>query len=276
MKTKKIIREGLFRLWYWYVSKADRNAEVLFMNYGYNDSHQPQDAAANDCYCTGLYHHLLSQAEIRDKDIVEIGCGRGGGLAYVSSAFGPCTATGVDIEKGAIDFCRRHYRIEGLTFMQGDARRLSLDSGSCDIVLNVESSHRYGDMPAFLSEVNRILRPGGTFLLTDFRNAGEVGDLKRQLLESGLEVIKARNITREVVAALDADDERKRRLIKKLVPSILRKTALRFAAVRGTETYEKFLTRRFVYLSYILRKPMPEMSVASRAPGVSAWQMVSG
>ena len=53
--------------------------------------------------------------------------------------------------------------------MQGDAQNLPLEDKTYDVVLNVESSHRYPDFKSFLSEVSRLLKPDGYFLFTDFR-----------------------------------------------------------------------------------------------------------
>ena len=36
-----------------------------------------------------------------------------------------------------------------------------------DIVINVESAHNYPSLPRFLSEVHRVLKPGGYFSWTD-------------------------------------------------------------------------------------------------------------
>lgn len=33
-------RESMFRIWYWYVNKVDRNADILFMNSGFSDKDQ--------------------------------------------------------------------------------------------------------------------------------------------------------------------------------------------------------------------------------------------
>ena len=61
-------------------------------------------------------------------------------------------------------------------------------------------------------------------------------------------------ITKEVVAALESDDERKRKLVKKLTPRMLQKTALNFAGTIGSETYNRFLSGKYEYFSYILKK----------------------
>jgi SAM-dependent methyltransferase len=257
MTLQTNLRELLFRIWYWYVNKADKNDEILFMNFGYHDQNQPiamDEHNERDRYSIQLYHHLADTVDMQHKDIVEIGCGRGGGLSYISKKFFPSTALGIDLNKRAIRFCSRHYKMKGLSFSQGDAQNLKLEKDSCDIVINVESSHRYPNMNAFLKEVVRILRPGGNFLFTDFRYDNEMEGLKKDLEESGLSVVKERNINQEVTAALTLDNERRRYLINKLAPKFLHNLALNFAGAMGSDTYNNFASKKYVYFSYLLQK----------------------
>lgn len=250
-------RETLFRIWYWYVSKVDKNAEVLFMNYGFSENDSEvnlDDKNEANRYSIQLYHHLAVETEIKDKDIVEIGCGRGGGLSYITNTFSPSSAKGVDLNQRAVDFGNQYYNNTKMSFEQGDAQNLSLEDNAYDVVFNVESSHRYPDMKAFLNEVSRVLRPDGHFLYTDFRYDYEMEDLKKELKNSGLTIIKERMITKEVVASLQKDDARRRELIKKLAPKFLHKIALNFAGTVGSETYNQFDSGKYVYYSYVLKK----------------------
>ncbi|MFC2138382.1 class I SAM-dependent methyltransferase [Bacteroidota bacterium] len=250
-------RESMFRIWYRYVNNVDKNAEILFMNYGYSDKDQkiPIDEQNEpNRYSIQLYHHLACETEIKNKDIVEIGCGRGGGLSYITRNFSPASAIGVDLDKQAVLFCNRHYTLDNLSFFKGNAQNLNLKNNSCDVVINVESSHRYPDMEAFLGEVSRILRPNGYFLFTDFRYDNEYEDMKKKLELSGMTVLKERFINQEVVTALEFDDERKRKLVKKMIPKILHKIALNFSGAIGSETYNRFASRKYIYFSYVLKK----------------------
>ena len=257
MALKFNLRENIFRILYWLVNKADRNADILFMNFGFSNDGQTSlinEKNDSDRYSAQLYHHLAIETEINNKDIVDIGCGRGGGLSYVTRHFSPASAIGIDREKTAIFFCNRHYKHKCLSFLQSDAQKLSLENNSCDVVINVESSHRYPNMQSFLGEVLRILRPYGYFLFTDFRYDHEIEGLKRELSASGMSVLKERFINKEVIAALELDDERRRDLVYKLVPKFLHKIALNFAGTVGSETYYRFVTGKYVYFSYVLRK----------------------
>ena len=85
----------------------------------------------------------------------------------------PKSYLGVDRNRKAIEFCRKSYSIEELSFDQGDAEALQFDDQSFDVIINVEASHCYGDMAQFVREVARLLRPGGYFLYADFRSTAE-------------------------------------------------------------------------------------------------------
>ena len=251
------LREYMFRAWYWYVNKKDKNAEVLFMNYGYADeikelslSHEDE----NDRYSIQLYDHLASEVEIKDKDILEVGCGRGGGLSFITKNYKPNSAIGVDLDKRATAFSKNHYKIRELSFKQGDAQNLDVENSSIDVLINVESSHRYTEMQTFLSEVVRILKPNGYFLYTDFRYDHEMDELKEQLKNTGMELINEKMITENVVKALELDDARRRELVERLVPNIIKNVALNFAGTVGSETYTQFVEKKYIYYSYILRK----------------------
>jgi SAM-dependent methyltransferase len=250
-------RDYLFRVWYRYVNHADKNAEILFMNYGYSGSNGKAELNPEDeknRYSIQLYKKLADQTEIAGKSILEVGCGRGGGLSYIVKNYAPSDALGIDLDPTAAEFNNRNYKIAGLSFKQGDAQQLDLESASRDVIFNVESSHRYPNMRAFVNEVSRILRPGGYFLFTDFRYDYEMDDLDKDLHSSNLKLITKELITENVVKALTEDDKRKRELVDNLVPFFLKKTALNFAGTIGSETFKTFDSRKYEYIVYVFRK----------------------
>ncbi len=201
-----------------------------------------------------MYHHLAVETDLKNKDLVEIGSGRGGGLNYIFKTFSPRTALGVDMNGLAVSFCNSHYKTNGLSFLEGDAQELKLASNSYDVVINVESSHRYPSIESFYSEVYRILRPGGYFLYTDFSFQEIFESTRNKLLSCGLTLIKEKNINKEVINALELDDDRKRKLVKKLTPRILWPIAFNFAGAVGSETYKNFETGKYNYFTFVLQK----------------------
>jgi ubiquinone/menaquinone biosynthesis C-methylase UbiE len=250
-------RRALWRTWYEFLAARYREPGWTFMNYGYRDpggSAGPPLAPADeaDRSFIQLYDVVARGAPVAGRDLLEIGCGRGGGAAYVAGALSPRRVVGVDLSSRAIALCRRRFVLPNLTFQVGDAERLPFGDGSFDAVLNVESSHCYGRFSAFLGEVRRVLRPDGRFLYADFRPREEVAGWRASLAAAGFAIEAERDLRPGVVAALDADDDSKRDLIGRLVDRPLRKVFSEFAALRGSELYQLLRDGRLAYLGFVL------------------------
>ena len=249
----------IFRIWYKFVNRVDRKGELVFMNYGFSNGEPTPDLEPNEesnRTCIQLYDQLVKNSEIKDKHILEVGSGRGGGLAFLTQRYKPKMATGLDLNKTAISFCNKTHAHKGLKFHHGHAEKLPFEDNSMDIVINVESSHRYENMHAFLAEVKRVLRPGGSFLLTDFRYDHHLEKFKRDIQAAGMNIINNSLITSFVVEALKNDNSRRVELVKRLVPWFLHKHALEFSGVVGSRSYNNFESGRWSYLNYHLKKEM--------------------
>src|SRR5262249_23003172 len=136
--------------------------------------------------CIQLYHHVAAQVLLRGKNVLEVSCGHGGGASYVARGLQPQSFTALDLNPACIGFCRQRHQVAGLVFRAGDAGRLPFEAGTFDAVLNIEASHCYPSFPRFLSEVARVLRPGGHFLYADFRFAERVAEWEKALASAPL------------------------------------------------------------------------------------------
>ncbi|MFA4864868.1 MAG: class I SAM-dependent methyltransferase, partial [Bacteroidales bacterium] len=131
---------------------------------------------------------------------------------------------------------------------------LHFQDNTFDVVINVESSHRYSKMDRFLKEVYRVLKPGGYFLFADFRHENELEKLKIQLKNSNFILVKKEIITANVLEALKLSSTERENLIRKLAPKFLHGLGKKFAATEGSTSFNKFATQEFEYLYYILMK----------------------
>ncbi len=257
------IKRRLWRSWYEALAGKYRQSSWNFMNFGYaeTDPATPEvPLLAHDQpnrFFIQLYHHVLSsvQASLGHADVLEVGSGRGGGCSYIARYFKPRSVLGIDFSEKAVALCRKEYTDPNLSFQQGDAESLPCPDGSFDIVVNVESSHCYGSMEAFLREVSRVLRPGGHFLWADMRPTDSLDALRRQLTGHGLELVHDQLITSNVLQALDVMNDRKMTMIHSLVPRPFRKGVQDFSGVTGSRLYEALRVRKLEYVSCVLSKP---------------------
>ncbi|MFC1704017.1 class I SAM-dependent methyltransferase [Candidatus Omnitrophota bacterium] len=246
----------IWEVWYWYISSLDKDGEVVFLDYGYADHYKLElkKEDENNRYSIQLYNHIATSIRLEGLDILEVGCGRGGGASYVARYLNPKSVKGIDLCKKSIDFCKKNYQIAGLSFCHGNALSLSFMDNSFDVVINVESSHRYSDMERFLGEVYRVLRPGGYFLFADLRDEELIESLRKKLDNCRLKIIKEEIITPNVIRALGLANEKKMDLIERLVPRFLHGLTKEFAGTKETALYKSFMKKKKEYLHYILQK----------------------
>jgi len=185
--------------------------------------------------------------------LLEVSCGRGGGLAHLAARWpGSLEAVGLDLSENALRACRAaHGRLDNLTFMRGSALALLFADASFDVVLNVEASNDYGDFAGFFAEVHRVLRPGGVFLYCDSRREEDAVRVPQLLAQAGLHG-EFRDITANVLEACRLDSARRRRLIEDRAPWILRtllgKELRSYAGIEGSAKYEAFRSGRRTYV----------------------------
>lgn len=261
-KISKGFSNSLWRLLYPSLTRLSRNSPIDFLNYGYAGN-GPEETLPElkepdelDRPCIQLYHRVVGAVDLRGLDVLEVSCGHGGGAAYVASYMRPQSMHAVDRNARGIELCKSRHQVEGLTFCRGNAVALEFPDGKFDAVINIEASHCYSDMPRFLCEVRRVLRPGGHFLYADFRQRNpHQAVLQRQLETCGLEVILCKDISSNVVRGMQLNTEKYRELVRQMIPKLFRKAAMAFAGVKGSAIYTRLETGETVYLCYHLRKP---------------------
>jgi ubiquinone/menaquinone biosynthesis C-methylase UbiE len=254
--TKKIF----WTSWYNMFAAMYPQVTIAFMNYGYADINDPSSSISlnsedeTERYCLQLYNHVTRAISLEGLDVLEVGSGRGGGASYVKRYLRPKSMTGVDISAKNVELCRQKYAIPNLNFSQDNAEALSFANDSFDAVINVESSHCYPKINDFFREVNRVLRPGGHFLFTDFRPKDEIDDLTAQLTAAGFQIKTFEDITQNVLKSMDREHERKLAIIQNNIPKIFHGVARAFSGFEGTFMYEDLKHDKQVYFCAALQK----------------------
>lgn len=229
------------------------------MNYGWlpangGDDLRLDERDEKDRYFIGLYHRLAVELDLSGKRVLEIGSGRGGGASWIARHYSPKEMVGLDFSPAAIALSQQwHGGVTNLKFIEGDAENLPFPDASFDVVINVESSHCYGDMPRFVQEVERVLACGGQFGWVDMRSVNMLQGTTRAFTQSGLMLQREDLLNEGVVRALDAAEKRKSEI---LAQARFGAAALRqFAGAKGTLLYNALRSKDVLYLLKVFKKP---------------------
>jgi len=92
-----------------------------------------------------------------NRDVLEIGCGTGMGLAYLVQR--ARRAVGIDINSALLQEARSH--LPDVELREGDAGALPFPDQSFDVLLMLEMLYYVTDIDQALEECRRVLRPAG-------------------------------------------------------------------------------------------------------------------
>lgn len=253
------LRQKLWRWVYDKIASRDKAGKFIFMNYGYEDNATKNSLSLDKedepfRYYIQLYNFVIKDIDLHNKDVMEVGCGRGGGGSFVLRYKNPRSFTGIDLSETAINWCKKHLPFYNSTWKQGLADAIPVPDASMDVIVNVESSHCYPSMKNFLKEVKRVLRPQGYMAFCDLRRLSDIENLQTAFSMSGLKIIQHQDITPQVLNALKLISSTRDNQISSVFPIILRPAVRDFAAVRDTTIYKMLENGQMKYFCYLLQK----------------------
>lgn len=127
-------------------------------------------------------------AKIRKGDtVVDLGSGAGNDVFVARHEVGDeGKVIGIDFTPAMIEKARRNAETLGYTnvdFVQGDIEAMPLADGIADVVISNCVLNLVPNKPAVLSEIYRVLKPGGHFSISDIVLIGELPNDLRQAAE---------------------------------------------------------------------------------------------
>jgi len=214
-----------------------------------------------------MMYHLVARTLPGDLNpppakILDVGCGQGGGLSYLSLLFPEAALTGTERNGTAARLARRLYaQNPKLRFVKATGDRIAFPDRSFDMVISVGAPTYFG-LPRFVEQAGRVLAPGGVLSFSGGYRQGSHAEIERELRQSardqGLEFLAYRDITPNTFQSLKADIPRRLALLKK-VPWPFRLYGNKWADLPGSAEYEEYETGKRADFAALMRKA-PDLS----------------
>ena len=113
-----------------------------------------------------LFKDLLTGIKIKDKIIIDIGCGTGRHWSKILERE-PKRLIGFDVSEGMLKQLKQKFP-QAETYTINNDRLEKWENGSCDIIISTLTVAHIEDIDRAFAEWNRILKHGGDLLITDF------------------------------------------------------------------------------------------------------------
>lgn len=150
-----------------------------FYNFGFWGSDAKTQREASEA----LIDELTGRIAIKGGRILDVACGPGATARHLMRSYAPENITAINISEAQLAAARK--RAPGCAFFRMDATGLDFPDEHFQAVMCVEAAFHFNTREAFLKEALRVLKPGGSLVLTDMlfrafmKPIGEFGQVPR-------------------------------------------------------------------------------------------------
>lgn len=228
-----------------------------FMNLGISEkpSIEIKPIDSKDAHHISLYMKLLEMVpniheNAKKISAIEIGCGRGGGCYVLKNYYSISDITAIDLSSANIRLAKKF--VPETKFIFSDAVEFKTDK-KFDLVLNLESSHRYSSRLLFFKNVASMMKDDACFVFGDMIRKNELKKVEKMFQESGLKIIKAETANVGVVNSINQNSPKQYPLITRF-PGLFPGRLHSFFVTIHSRAYKRLKSEDVLYNLYLLQK----------------------
>ena len=179
-----------------------KDIDIISINPGY---YPPSEILINEQHLfkndLTLQIQALDGIKTENQTILDIGCGRGAGLYVYKKYFNFKEIHGIDYVDEHVSFCNKKY--DGINVKKMDGNNIEYTSNMFDVVTITDAFWFCNDNDKFFKSIARILKPDGSFIMTDgaitnesntsvskYFNNIEIFDITENVFNSCKDIIK--------------------------------------------------------------------------------------
>jgi 2-polyprenyl-3-methyl-5-hydroxy-6-metoxy-1,4-benzoquinol methylase len=155
------------------------SADLARSDYDAWHRHLPVDSEADTPWHRLVREHLVFERDVAGKQVLEIGCGRGGFACWLArQPRPPLRLVASDFSPAAIAQARafaHQTRVPPVDWEVGDIQQIAHPEDTFDTVISCETIEHVPEPPVAVRELARVLRRGGRLVLTTPNYFGTMG-----------------------------------------------------------------------------------------------------
>lgn len=211
-----------------------------------------------------LNRYQWASTYVNGKDVLELACGAGQGLALLSDKAKSVTAG--DIDASIVEEAVRNNPSTGASIHKFSAEDIPFDDASFDVVLLFESIYYLPNAQAAISEISRVLRPGGVLLIAtanpDLFDFAKSANSVRYYGKAGLSELLANEFPcLEFFGFVDVTKVSLRQRLLRPVKAIFSKLRVLPSDMKSKEILKRIFFGRLIPMPSLLSSEMGEFLV---------------
>lgn len=137
-----------------------------------------------------LFSEIISQTELKNKNVLDIGCGTGRHWAELYKK-NPAKLTGTDNSGEMLEKLKKKFPAAEV-ILSNDNSLKSFEDNSFDVIISTLTTGHVKEIEKYFNEWNRVLKPTGQIIMNDFHPDAFAAGMKRTFIHKG-EVIEVEN-----------------------------------------------------------------------------------
>ncbi|RKM59316.1 class I SAM-dependent methyltransferase [Butyrivibrio sp. CB08] len=132
----------------------------------------------------------MSHLDVNPSEMVELGCGGGRNAGELMKRYSSANMTAIDYSPLSVEKATEYNQemIKGgrCKVEQGDVSNLHLPEGKYDLATAFETIYFWPGLEKCFSEVNKVLKPGGTFMIVNESDGCDKASLNFEKIIDGM------------------------------------------------------------------------------------------
>ena len=149
------------------------------------------------------YLNLFKNDKIKNKKILDIGCGYGRGTYIIKKYLPDNEVTGIDINQSFIDYAKNIYK--NVNYLQDDFNNTKLKPSTFDYIISNCSMHFFYNKDTTYENFNNILKDDGRIIITDIWADETLDYFFKKIKEYNFKIEKQEDLSNKTIDSMNGD-----------------------------------------------------------------------